>query len=102
MPKGLKGTSEDNKSILEYALGHLEREAEAIRAKINHVLRQLGVGPKAAAAPAAAAAPVADEPAASAAGGRKKRVLSAGARARIALAQKKRWAAHRRAKAGKA
>ena len=102
MPKGPKQTSPDNKSILEYALGHLEREAAELQAKIDHVKNQLGVSAKPAAAPAAVAVVATPAPAAPAAGG-KKRVLSPAARARIAAAQKRRWAAHRKAKAaGKA
>ncbi len=93
-----KGKSDPNTSILEYALKHLEAEREEIQAKIDHIRRQLGgwvssgstVTPAAAAPGAAAGAP-----------GRKKRVLSPAARKRIAAAQKKRWAEHRKAK-GKA
>lgn len=94
MPKGLKGKSEDNRSILEYALSHLEREAQEIQSRIDLVKRQLGVSQKAGPV-TASAVPAAAE----AAGGRKKRILSAAARARIAAAQKRRWAAHRKAKA---
>jgi hypothetical protein len=89
-----KGKSDQNTSILEYALSHLERERDEIQAKIDHVRRQLGGSVS---APAAPAAPVEAAPAA--APGRKKRVLSAAARKRIALAQKRRWAEHRKAKA---
>ena len=89
-----KGKSDPNTSILEYALRHLEQEREDIQTKIDHVRRQLGASVS---APAAAAA----APEAAAAPGRKKRVLSAAARKRIALAQKRRWAEHRKAK-GKA
>lgn len=96
MPKAAK-KSDDNKSILEYALGHLEREAAEIQEKIDQVRRQLGrwvksVGPAIASAVNAA-------PAAPASAAPKKRVLSAAARKRIAAAQKKRWAEHRKAKA---
>ena len=73
----------DNAEILSYALMHLEQERDAILAKIAHIKQQLGGGKKAAAAPAAAndAAPKK---------ARKPRVLSAAARKRISLAQKKR------------
>ncbi len=80
--------SDSNASILEYALRHLEQERDEIQAKIDHVLSQLGK--KAAApAPAAVSAPAA-------APARKKRTLNAAARKRIAAAQKKRWAEHRK------
>ncbi len=89
-----RGKSDQNSGILEYALRHLEQERDEIQAKIDHVSRQLGVrsGGLAAApatAPAAASAP------------RRKRVLSEAARKRIAAAQKRRWAEHRKAKQGK-
>jgi predicted nucleotide-binding protein len=83
-----------NTSIMEYALHHLEKEAAEIQGKIDHIRRQLGQ--KIASVAAAVAAP-----AAAAAAPRKKRVLSAAARKRIAAAQKKRWAEHRKTKAGK-
>jgi len=90
-----RGKSDQNTSILEYALRHLEQEREDIQTKIDHIKRQLGSSVRAAAAPEVAEAPDAAGP------GRKKRVLSASARKRIALAQKRRWAEHRKAK-GKA
>jgi hypothetical protein len=92
-----KGKSDPNTSILEYALRHLEQEREDIQSKIDHIRRQLGgwVSSGAASSAAPAAEPSAAAP------GRKKRVLSAAARKRIALAQKRRWAEHRKAK-GKA
>jgi hypothetical protein len=86
-----RGKSDQNAAILEYALRHLERERDEIQAKIEHVRRQLGgraSNPSATpSAPAASSEP------------RKKRVLSVAARKRIAAAQKRRWAEHRRAKA---
>ena len=107
MPKAPKVKSDDNTSILEYALSHLERESAEILAKIAHVKRQLGWSAKApAAAPVAAPAKEAEVVAAPAAPAatatRKKRVLSPAARKRIALAQKRRWAEHRKAKGAKA
>jgi hypothetical protein len=83
-----RGKSDQNATILEYALHHLERERDEIQAKIDHIRRQLG-GRLNGSAPAAA------QPAA--AGPR--RILSEAARKRIADAQKRRWAAHRKAKA---
>lgn len=73
--------------ILRYALAHLEKERDAILEKIDHINSQLGnkVSAVAAVFAGASAAP------------RKKRTLSASARKRIAAAQKKRWAAHRKA-----
>jgi hypothetical protein len=98
MPKAAK-KSDDNRNILEYALGHLEREAAEIQTRIDHVKRQLGrSGNSAAASVASAAGAASTAPAAAG----KKRVLSAAARRRIAAAQKKRWAEHRKAKAAKA
>jgi len=79
-----RGRSNQNAAILEYALHHLERERDEIQAKIDHVRRQLGGRPDAPVMPS--------EP-------RRKRVLSEDARKRIAAAQKRRWAEHRRAKA---
>jgi hypothetical protein len=86
-----RGKADHNAAILEYALRHLERERDEIQTKIDHIVSQLG---RASAAPASAAANGASAPLA-----RKKRVLSASARKRIAAAQKRRWAEHRKAKA---
>jgi hypothetical protein len=83
-----RGKTNQNVAILEYALRHLEMERDEIQAKIDHVRRQLGgkaVGSSAPQAPSS-------EP-------RRKRVLSEAARKRIAAAQKRRWAEHRKAKA---
>jgi hypothetical protein len=107
MPKASKGKSDDNNSILEYALSHLEREYAEIQNKIELVKRQLGWSAKAMAvvfsAPPEKMAPSAPAAAPSApAATRKKRVLSPAARKRIAIAQKKRWAEHRKAKGAKA
>lgn len=104
MPKAPKGKSDHNTGILEYALSHLEREYAEIQAKIEHVKHELGLSAKSMVAAVAAlvedASPAAAAPAA--AGTRKKRVLSPAARKRIALAQKRRWAEHRKAKGAKA
>jgi hypothetical protein len=81
--------SDQNAGILEYALSHLERERDEIQAKIDHIRRQLGARVNHSSQAAATSAP--SEP-------RKKRVLSEAARKRIAAAQKRRWAAHRKAK----
>jgi hypothetical protein len=89
-----KAKSNTNTDILRYALTHLELERDLIQEKIDHINGQLGnkVSAPAAAANGKEAAP------------RKKRTLSASARKRIAAAQKKRWAEHRKtqAKAAKA
>lgn len=89
-----RGKSDQTAGILEYALRHLEQERDEIEAKIQHIRRQLGgristvvPEPAAAAQPAIGPAP------------RRKRVLSEAARKRIAAAQKRRWAEHRKAKA---
>jgi hypothetical protein len=90
------GKAGQNSAILEYALSHLERERDEIQAKIDHIVSQLGRRPAASSlTPAGPAAP----PATPAGSARKKRVLSEAARKRIAAAQKRRWAAHRKAKA---
>jgi hypothetical protein len=81
MPKQL------DRSILEMALIGYQRSLENIQAKIADIQRQLGIrSPKAARAVAAGEA-------------KPKRQMSAGARKRIALAQKKRWAAFHQATA---
>jgi len=86
-----RGKSDQNAAILEYALHHLERERDEIQAKIDHIRSQLGG--RAAGSSATSPAPAASsEP-------RKRRVLSEAARKRIAAAQKRRWAEHRKAKA---
>jgi hypothetical protein len=86
-----RGKSDQNEGILEYALHHLERERDEIQAKIDHIRRQLGGRVSHSSAASTPATPAPSEP-------RKKRVLSEAARKRIAAAQKRRWAAHRKAK----
>lgn len=83
-----RGKADQNSAILEYALRHLERERDEIQVKIEHIVRQLGRRPAAAAGatPTPAGTPGT------------KRVLSEAARKRIAAAQKRRWAEHRKAK----
>jgi hypothetical protein len=81
--------SNTNADILRYALTHLEQERDAIQVKIDHINSQLG---QKVSAPAAAVA-------SAGAATRKKRTLSASARKRIAAAQKKRWAEHRKSQA---
>jgi hypothetical protein len=81
--------SNTNADILRYALTHLEQERDAIQIKIDHINSQLGQkvsGPAAVSSVSGAAT-------------RKKRTLSASARKRIAAAQKKRWAEHRKSQA---
>jgi Arc/MetJ-type ribon-helix-helix transcriptional regulator len=80
--------SNNNADILRYALTHLEQERDAIQVKIDHINSQLG---KKVSAPA--------DSAEKGAAPRKKRTLSASARKRIAAAQKKRWAEHRKSQA---
>jgi hypothetical protein len=84
-----KGKSDRNAEILEYALHHLERERDELQGRIDHIRRQLGGRVSHAGTPVAAAAPEQ----------KRKRVLSEAARKRIAAAQKRRWAEHRKAKA---
>jgi peptidoglycan hydrolase CwlO-like protein len=81
--------SNTNAEILRYALTHLEQERDAIQVKIDHINSQLG---QKVSAPAAVTASPSGTT-------RKKRTLSASARKRIAAAQKKRWAEHRKSQA---
>lgn len=90
MPKG--GSSSD-KATLAMALVGYEIEKRKIEERIREIRAHLaGAGARAAATGAGKAV-----------GTRRKRTLSAAARHRIAAAQRKRWAEHRRklAKAGK-
>ena len=92
-----KGKPSQHTEILEYALSHLETERDNIQSKIDAIRQELRGGKSAPArksvASAAAAPAAAPDPAAAP---RKKRVLSEGARKRIAAAQKRRWAEHRK------
>jgi hypothetical protein len=91
MPKGRSSSSD--KATLAMALVGYEIEKRKIEEKIREIRAHLaGAGPRGA-VPAAG----------NAAGTAPKRTLSAGARRRIAAAQRKRWAEHRKklAKAGK-
>jgi hypothetical protein len=81
----------DNAEILSYALLHLEKERDAIMAKIAHIRSQLG-GRKPTVVAAESSVDAAEFPAKV----RKPRVLSPAARKRISMAQKKRWAAVRK------
>lgn len=81
-----------DRSILEVALAALESQKAELDALIESARRQLGVRPAAAKTkePAAVAAPATAAPAKRK--GRRKRVMSAEARALISAAQRKRWA----------
>jgi len=81
-----RGRSNEDQAMLEMALIGYEHEKERIDAKIQQLHAQLKGKPAASVGAAA--------PAAKSAGG--KRVLSPAARKRIAAAQKKRWAEHRK------
>ena len=83
-----RGKSDQNRDILEYALQHLERERDELQSRIDIIRRQLG-------GRASSASTSSAQPAASPAP-RKKRTLSEAARKRIAAAQKRRWAEHRK------
>jgi hypothetical protein len=85
-----RGKSDQNRDILEYALQHLERERDELQSRIDIIRRQLGGRAMASSAPAVSAQPAAT------AAPRKKRTLSEAARKRIAAAQKRRWAEHRK------
>jgi hypothetical protein len=88
-----KGTSNDDKGILSMALVGYETEKQRIDEKIAEIRARLsGRSSAPASTPAApeagTSAPASDGP--------KKRILSPAARKRIAAAQKKRWAEHRK------
>ena len=89
-----KVKSDQTATILEYALRHLEAERDEIQGKIEHILGELGT--KAVKAVHAVAQAVATKTAPEVI--KTKRTLSPAARKRIALAQKKRWAEHRKKK----
>jgi len=78
-----RGNSTEDLSTLQMALVGYQLEKQRIEARIQEI--QAKLKGKVVAAPAAAAKPEAV-----------KRVLSPAARKRIAAAQKKRWAEHRR------
>jgi hypothetical protein len=90
-----KGKPTQHAEILEYALSHLETERDNIQSKIDAIRQQLKTGKSAPARKSVASAAPA-EATATAAAPRKKRVLSEAARKRIAAAQKRRWAEHRK------
>ena len=84
MPRG----KAQDPAILEMALIGYELERKKIEEKIREIRSQLGGRRVQVSETPAAAAP------------RKKRTLSPAARKRIALAQKRRWAEHRKKQAG--
>lgn len=83
-----RGRSDQNREILEYALQHLEKERDELQSRIDMIRRQLGGR--------ATSATSNNTQAAVPAAPRKKRTLSEAARKRIAAAQKRRWAEHRK------
>ena len=83
-----RGKMTEDSMTLQMALVGYQLERDKIDSKIREIQAQLKGGK-------ASAAPAADKPAV-------KRVLSPEARKRIAAAQKKRWAEHRKAKAQQA
>jgi hypothetical protein len=88
-------TSAPSKEILEAALQGLEAQRQKLDEQIAQVRGMMGH--RSGRAPRAHTAERSNNSAAS--GHRKKRVLSAEARKRIAAAQKKRWAAFRKTQA---
>lgn len=86
-----KGKANQDVETLEMALVGFEQKKVEIEEKIRQIKAQLGGAPGV--TPKKSVAPKAVEASAPA---RKKRTLSAAARKRIALAQKKRWADHRK------
>lgn len=86
-----RGKADENSAILEYALHHLERERDEIQTRIDHIRRQLGGRISSDGAAVKGFSGTSAEP--------RKRVLSEAARKRIAAAQRRRWAQHRKEKA---
>jgi len=87
-----------DREILEAALLGFQAQLKEVEAKISEIRSQLAGRPAPARAPEPAAKKRAGrpkaQPAAVETAGKKKRVMSAAARERIAAAQKRRWAAH--------
>lgn len=88
-----KLSSGPNREILEAALQGLEVQKQKLDEQITQVRAMLG---RRAGRPSKRASTSSAGAAAGAGSGRRKRVLSAEARKRIAAAQKKRWAAFRK------
>jgi hypothetical protein len=82
-----RGRTDQNREILEYALQHLEKERDELQSRIDAIRRQLG---------GRVAASTANGSANATAAPARKRTLSEAARKRIAAAQKRRWAEHRK------
>jgi hypothetical protein len=85
-----RGKANQDTETLEMALVGFEQKKVEIEEKIRQIKSLLGGSPVYSPKKATAKAKVSEAPA------RKKRTLSAAARKRIALAQKKRWAEHRK------
>jgi hypothetical protein len=94
MPRGRKATSDITTLEAEATLVGLELKRTEIENLISKIKKQLG-------GRSSSASTAANTPAAPKTQGspRKKRVLSAEARKRIAAAQKRRWAEHRKTQA---
>jgi hypothetical protein len=91
MPRGRKATPDT--TTLEAALVGLELKRNEIDGLISKIKKQLG-------GKSSSATSVSSPPAAKSQGApRKRRVLSADARKRIAAAQRRRWAEHRKTQA---
>jgi len=91
MPRGRKASPDT--TTLEAALVGLELKRSEIDGLISKIKRQLG-------GKSTSTSSVSSAPAAKSTGApRRKRVLSAEARKRIAAAQKRRWAEHRKTQA---
>jgi hypothetical protein len=86
-----RGKAKQDTETLEMALVGFEQKKVEIEEKIRHIRGLLAGSPVS--SPKKASGPKAKDTVAPA---RKKRTLSAAARKRIALAQKKRWAEHRK------
>ena len=89
-------SSTPSREILEAALQGLESQRERLDEQISEVRRLLSGRGVASKATPTKSAPSSENSAGPRRGARKKRALSSEARARIAAAQKKRWAAFRK------
>lgn len=90
MPRGRKPSPDTTTLTLEATLIGLELKRNEIDGLISSIKKQLGGKSSASSVSSVPAAKIPGAP-------RKRRVLSADARRRIAAAQKRRWAEHRKA-----
>ena len=89
-----RGKAKQDIDMLSMALVGYEQQKVKIDEKIRSIKALIGGERKTSAA--TAGSPAESEPAAAVGGTKRKRVLSAEARKRIAIAQRRRWAEHRK------